>query len=309
LGEEIPAFRHFEGWVWYARQFERSTVEDADRTFLRFGAVNYETEVWLNGERLGDHEGGFTPFSFEITDTLQEGTNDLVVRADNNRYENGIPNEATDWFNFGGINRSVELVGVTESFVRNFKIETGLSEDEVTLDVTAWIDGDPDSAVKVELPALDVETELTADTGTRFSGTVSLERSIVDPWHPTGPRLYEIRLRHGEDSIEDSVGLREITADGNDILINGDPIQLRGIAMHEEADGKGRALDSEDVQERFRWFNGLGCNYARLAHYPHTEEMARTADAEGILLWEEVPAYWDINFSTSQSLLVERSAC
>ncbi|MFC7078457.1 glycoside hydrolase family 2 protein [Haloarcula halophila] len=295
-GEELPEFRHFEGWVWYATQFDRSLGADDGRTFLRFGAVNYRAEVWLNGERVGTHEGGFTPFSFEVTDLLEAGRNDLVVLADNNRYEDGIPNEATDWFNFGGINRSVELVNVPDTFVRNFKVETTLSDGHVDIDVTAWIDGDPDGTVTVEIPALSVATDLAADGGSRFHDQVSLADSDVDLWHPAEPTLYTVRVRHGDDTISDQVGFREVTIDGSDVVVNGERVWLRGVSLHEEADGKGRALDSEAVRERFDWLNELGCNYARLAHYPHTEEMARLADEEGILLWEEVPAYWDIDF-------------
>lgn len=307
-GEEIPEFRHYEGWVWYARAFDRSVLEDGDgndrnRTFLRFGAVNYKAEVWLNGERLGAHEGGFTPFSFEITDELVDGENVLVVRVDNQRYEKGIPDPTTDWFNFGGINRPVELVTVPETFVRNYKIETTVAEKDAAVEITAWIDGPPvDASVSARVPELDLESELSPEDGGdddedgRFRAELSVPTEDVALWSPSDPRLYTVELECGDDRVEDRVGLREIRVDDGDVLLNGEPLWLRGVSLHEEAAGKGRALDTEDVETRFRWLNELGCNFARLAHYPHTEEMARTADEEGILLWEEVPAYWDVEF-------------
>ncbi|WP_225336429.1 glycoside hydrolase family 2 protein [Halomicrobium urmianum] len=300
-GEEMPEFRHFEGWMWFARTFDRDEIEEDDRTFLRFGAVNYKAEVWLNGERLGEHEGGYTPFTFEITDHLQDGENALVVRVDNKRYEDGIPNESTDWFNFGGINRSVELVSVPESYVRNFKVETTLSDDAVDVDVSAWIDGGATAdAATAEIPELGVESELSSAGDDRLTATFSLSASDVDLWSPSNPKLYTVRVEYDGDAVEDRVGFREVSAGGGEVRVNGESIALRGIALHEEVAGKGRALGIDDVRTRFQWINELGCNFARLAHYPHTEEMARTADEEGILLWEEVPAYWDINFGDEE---------
>ncbi|CDK39035.1 glycoside hydrolase family 2 protein [Halorubrum sp. AJ67] len=301
-GEEIPEFRHYEGWVWYARTFDWDADAGDDRTYLRFGAVNYKTKVWLNGELLGSHEGGYTPFSFEATDALEDGENVLVVQVDNQRYEDGIPNEATDWFNFGGINRSVDLVEVPDAYVRNFKVETEIDDGIVDVSVSAWIEGadGTDPSVSVAFPDLDRETTLEPTGDGEFTGSLQFPRDEVSLWSTEDPHLYTVRVETGEDAVEDSVGLRDLRVRDGDVLLNGEPLWLRGIALHEESAGKGRALDAEDIEERFQWINELGCNYARLAHYPHTEEMARRADKEGILLWEEVPAYWDINFGDEE---------
>ncbi len=283
--------------MWFAQTFDRSLIEDGDRTHLRFGAVNYKTKVWLNGHELGTHEGGFTPFSFEATDALEDGENVVVVRVDSKRYEDGMPEKMTDFYNFGGINRGVDLVTTPAEFIRNFKVGTTIADGAVDIDISAWVDAsEPSEPVTVEIPDLGVETELEAENGPAFSGTISIPESAVDLWSPSDPRLYTVRLSYRGDTIEDRVGLREVSVDGGEVRINGEPIWLRGIALHEEVAGQGRALDSEDIRTRFQWLNELGCNYARLAHYPHTEEMARVADEEGILLWEEVPAYHDVNF-------------
>ena len=301
FGEAVPEFRHYEGWVWYTRRFDWSGDGDADRTFLRFGAVNYEATVWLNGERLGSHEGGYTPFAFEVTDHLEDGDNVLVVRADNERRETGIPDAKTDWFNFGGIQRSVELVSVPETFLRNYRVETTLSDGQVDLGITAWVDGPvSEETVSVRFPELDREATLSADGDGEYSATLSLDADAVSLWSPTSPRLYAIELTCGRDVIEDRIGIRDVRVRDGDVLLNGERIWLRGVSLHEEAVGKGRALDESDVETRFEWLNELGCNFARLAHYPHTREMARTADEEGILLWEEVPAYWDIDFGDDE---------
>jgi beta-glucuronidase len=295
FGEAVPEFRHYEGWVWHTKRF--TWDDDADRTFLRFGAVNYRATVWLNGDRLGSHEGGYTPFAFEVTDRLTEGDNVLVVRADNERHEDGIPDTQTDWFNFSGIQRSVELVPVPETFVRNYRVETALSDGQVGVGITAWVDGPaPDSGVSVRLPELDRETTLTAAGDGAYSAALSLDTADVSLWSPTSPRLYTVEFTCGRDAIEDRVGLRDVRVRDGDVRLNGERVWLRGVSLHEEVAGKGRALDAADVETRFEQLNELGCNFARLAHYPHTREMARTADEEGILLWEEVPAYWEVDF-------------
>jgi beta-glucuronidase len=297
FGEEVPELRHYEGWVWYTKRFAWSDDEDGDRTFLRFDAVNYEATVWLNGEKLGSHEGGYTPFAFEVTDHLEEGDNVLVIRADNERSEGGIPDTKTDWFNFGGIQRSVALVSVPETFLRNYQVETTLSDGRVELGITAWVDGPvSDETVSVRLPELDREATLSADGNSEYSTTLSFDSDTLSLWSPTSPRLYTVELACGRDTIEDRVGFRDLRVHDSEVLLNGERIWLRGISLHEEAVGKGRALDESDIETRFEWLNELGCNFAKLAHYPHTQEMARKADEEGILLWEEVPAYWDIDF-------------
>ncbi|WP_123535804.1 glycoside hydrolase family 2 protein [Halosimplex salinum] len=296
-GEELPEFRHYEGWMWHTRRFSWSADGDDGRSFLAFGAVNYEATVWLNGELLGSHEGGYTPFAFEVTDALEAGDNVLVVRANNERREDGVPDTQTDWFNFGGVFRSVELVPVPETFVRNYRAETTLSDGQVGVAVTAWIDGpDDESTVSVRLPELDREAELSADGDGRYSAELSLDADAVTLWSPADPRLYDIELECGGDTIEDRVGFREVRVRDGDVLLNGDPVWLRGVSLHEESAGSGRALRAADVDERFQWLGELGCNFARLAHYPHSREMTRRADEEGILLWEEVPAYWDVDF-------------
>ncbi|OVE82890.1 glycoside hydrolase family 2 protein [Natronolimnobius baerhuensis] len=301
FGEAVTEFRHYEGWVWFARTFDWDAETADDQTHLQFGAVNYKAEVWLNGERLGEHEGGFTPFSFDVTDELVDGENLVVVKVDNKRYDDGIPNASTDWFNFGGINRSVELVSVPETYIRNYKLETELSEDSVHVSVQAWVEhAAGDAEVTASLPELDTSLKLTADDDGVFTGEVTLARTDVTLWSPSDPRLYTLEVTADSDTLEEAVGLREVEVVDGDIQLNGEDLWLRGIALHEESAGKGRALDIEDVNERFEWLSELGCNYARLAHYPHTEEMARKADEEGILLWEEVPAYWDINFGDEE---------
>ena len=298
VGEQLPEFEYYEGMVWHTRRFDRE--DNGNRLFLRFGAVNYEAEVWLNGEHLLTHEGGYTPFSVEITDAVSREDNLLVVGVDNERREDGIPGMQTDWFNFGGISRSVDLLATPETFVRNVKVETSVDET-VTASITAWIDGPEPGDVHATIPGLGAEVPLELDDSdgalTRLTGEITLDRDDVELWHPDGPRLYDVCVESESDAVEVRTGFRAVDVEGSDILVNGASIEIRGISMHEEAAGRGRALTPGDIDQRFEWVAELGCNFVRLAHYPHTAAMARRADEEGILLWEEVPAYWDIDFA------------
>lgn len=112
----------YEGTVWYKKSFDYS-VQSAKRVFIYFGAVNYIAEVYLNGEKIGRHEGGFTPFNFEITAKLRPKDNFLIVKVDNKRRTDGIPTVMTDWWNYGGITREVMLIEVPQIFIQDYFIQ------------------------------------------------------------------------------------------------------------------------------------------------------------------------------------------
>src|SRR5688572_20570937 len=108
-----PEMRHYQGLVWYQHRFD-AAPQPGMRYFVRFGAANYAAEAWLNGQRLGRHEGGFTPFAFEVTGLLRESGNRLVVGVDSAHTERTVPPPVTDWETYGGITRSVRLIAVPE---------------------------------------------------------------------------------------------------------------------------------------------------------------------------------------------------
>ncbi|MFA7229005.1 MAG: sugar-binding domain-containing protein, partial [Melioribacteraceae bacterium] len=125
----------YEGTVWYKRSFDYKK-KDKNRVFLYIGAANYESIVFMNGQRLGSHVGGFTPFNFEVTDKIKEGDNFIVVKVDNKRLAEGVRTRNTDWWNYGGITRDVKLIETPETFVRDYFIRLGKS----TMDkISGWI--------------------------------------------------------------------------------------------------------------------------------------------------------------------------
>lgn len=303
-----PEMRHYEGLVWYERGFD-AELPEGHRAFLRFGAVNYSAEVWLNGEHVGSHEGGFTPFAFEVTDLVKDGENRVALGVDSTRTENTVPPVVTDWETLGGITRPVKLVIVPETFIDDAWIR--LSQDGEAILADIQLDG-PDAAnhaVSVEI----------GDTGYTLSGPTDasglLQTSIPVPddlqlWSPDSPTLYDITIVSGDDSLEERIGFRTITVDGEDILLNGESIFLRGICMHEEEFGPkpARLITEENARELLTEIKeGLNGNFVRLAHYPHSEVTTRLADEMGLLVWSEIPVYWRVNWENEEALATARS--
>ena len=153
--------RHYQGLVWYQRRFD-AAPQPGMRYFVRFGAANYAAEAWLNGQRLGRHEGGFTPFAFEVTGLLRGSGNRLVVGVDSTHTDRTVPPPVTDWETYGGITRSVRLLAVPETFVDDGWARL-TSDGRIAVDVA--LDGPQAAGARVELTIaeLGILRSVTAD--------------------------------------------------------------------------------------------------------------------------------------------------
>jgi len=299
---QIEALEFYTGLVWYRRTFE-FFPQDERRYFLYFEAANYHTTVYLNAEKIGEHEGGFTPFAFEITDRVHKGRNSLVVGVDNTHTSETIPELAYDWWNYGGITRPVHIVDVPETYIHDFWIAY-TAKNGGELAGSLLLDGMQrgNSSVSIKIPELDVvETIQTGDDG---KADFVISTSSLEMWSPEHPRLYTVTVSSALDTVSDQIGFRTIATRGHDILLNGNPIFLRGISIHEEPIGPvgRRGLDWKTAERLLRLARDeLGCNFVRLAHYPHSEKMTRLADRLGLLVWSEVPVYWAIAYSNEHT--------
>jgi beta-glucuronidase len=289
----------YEGPVWYRRDFVYQKPTDS-RVFVYFGAVEHQAKVYLNGEKLGDHEGGFTPFNFEVTSLLKEGSNDLVVEVNNTRRADAVPALKFDWWNYGGITRDVMLVQVPKTFIQDYSVQLKRGS---THEIAGWVQlngAQVRQHVTLEIPEVHVRQTLKPDFGglATFRLTAQLEL-----WSPEHPKLYDVVVSSGGDELHDQIGFRTIEVQGTNILLNGKPIFLRGISMHDEAPFReGRAFSPEDAQTLLGWVKELGCNVVRFAHYPHSENEVRLADRMGLLVWSEIPVYWDIDWQNPATL-------
>ncbi|GAA4341799.1 glycoside hydrolase family 2 protein [Flaviaesturariibacter amylovorans] len=291
-----PKFLYYEGTVWYRRTFDFDPKGRGGRVFLHFGAVNYEAHVYLNGRKLGSHKGGFTPFHFEVADSaLKEKGNNLVVKVDNKRSAQEVPTLNTDWWNYGGITRDVSLVLVPRSFIQDYSLQLLRGSGPVD-EIGGWVRATPGSTVRIEIPELGLRQELRA---TGDSTAFRFRAAGLQRWSPERPKRYRVLLSNGSDRVEDQIGFRTVEVQGSSLLLNGKPLFLRGISVHEEIPQQARRAHSRaDALQLLGQAKELGCNMVRLAHYPHNEHTVRAADSMGLLVWSEIPVYWTIDFNS-----------
>jgi beta-glucuronidase len=289
-----PELLLYEGVIWYQRYFQHTAAPNT-RTFLHIGAANYRTFVWVNTKKVCEHEGGFTPFDCDITGVVKDGKNFVVISVDDTRIADGVPTLQTDWWNYGGLHRDVSLVEVPTQFIDDYDLHLSRA-DRTTIEGYVHVEGaNPGDQVTVTIPELNARVQAILDAQSR--ATISIPTKNLSLWSPDNPKLYKVTLASGPDTISDEIGFRTIEVRGTQILLNGQPIFLRGVSIHAEAPYRtGRANTQKDMDTLLGWAKELGCNYVRLAHYPHDERMTRTADRMGIMVWSEIPDYWALQF-------------
>jgi len=288
----------YEGTLWYKRSFDYP-AKPGTRLILYFGAANYEAIVYLNGEKLGTHTGGFTPFAFEVTGKVRAKNNFVVVKVDNKRHRDGVPTVNTDWWNYGGLTRDVSLIEVPETYVDDYFVQLRKGSPNT---VAGWVKLNGARAaqrVTISIPeakaSVDVSTDARGYAAFSFPAKLSL-------WSPDNPKLYDVAIVAETDTVHDRIGFRTIETRGTEILLNGKPTFLRGVSVHEEAPFRaGRAFSVEDARILLGWAKEMGCNFVRLAHYPHNENMLREADRIGVLVWSESPVYWTIDWENPET--------
>lgn len=288
----LPEWRYFEGTGWYTKHFDWEPSRADERIVLRVGAAAYQAAVYLNGRLLGRHRGGSTPFCIELSETLRPGTNRLQIAVDNRRRPERVPPERFDWFNYGGLYREVGLVRLPPVFIRDARASLVPDRALLTLHFEIELSDVADGDAIVAVPELGISVRFAIRHG-RGSTVVAATPEL---WSPARPKLYDVVFSFADDTIADRVGFREIRVENRRLLLNGAPLHLRGICVHEDDVLLGKVATESDVRRRFAHARELNCNFLRLAHYPHHERVARIADELGFLLWEEIPVYWQVAF-------------
>ena len=289
----------YEGTVWFKKSFQAVPMKDY-KTLLYFGAVNYDCHVYVNGKKAGHHIGGFTAFNYDISDLLVEGENTVIVKVDNKRHADAVPTQIFDWWNYGGITRDVKLVKVPMVYLEDYNLQLLKGEAkgkkrQITFSAKL---SQPEAGhtVTVSIPELKLKKTFTTDADGQVQSSIfNIQSKALQLWCPENPKLYRVDISLDTSTISDEIGFRTIETRDKQILLNGKPVFLKGISIHEEkANGGGRANSVEDAQTLLSWAQELGCNFVRLAHYPHNEYMVREAERRGIMVWSEIPCYWTI---------------
>ena len=294
-----PELMLYEGHIWYERDFDYA-LPRGHRLYLWFGAANYRAMVFLNGVKVGEHEGGFTPFQFDVTNLVRGKGNFVIVNVDDERRPEAVPALETDWWNYGGLTREVRLIDVPATFIEDYSIQL---EKGSRSRISGWVRlNGVNRQQKVTLRIPEAGIALTVTPGEKGLAAIAADARL-NLWSPENPQLYDIALETQSDRVTDRIGFRTIEASGKDILLNGKSLHLRGVSMQAEAPFRsGRVLSETEARTLLRWAKELNCNLVRLAHYPHDEATVRLADEMGLLVWSEIPVYWAIAWENPVTL-------
>ena len=188
----------YEGTIWYERSFDY-VKSPKTRLFLHFGACNYLAAVYLNGEELSEHEGGFTPFDFEITDRIRTRGNFLVVKINNTRGKDQVPTTNTDWWNYGGITRPVTLVEEPETFVQNYFVQL---EKGSTRQIAGWVQlNGPRLQQNVTIRIPEAGLSKIFETNSKGRAEFSFSSDLTR-WTPENPKLYTVEIAAETDQVD-----------------------------------------------------------------------------------------------------------
>ncbi|HEX6764818.1 MAG TPA: beta-glucuronidase [Polyangiaceae bacterium] len=309
--EQFEDGRDYLGPVWYEREFDVPWGWEGRRVLVRFGSVNYHASVWLNGERLGEHEGGHLPFVLDATRAVRSEKNRLVVRAEgelrpdrvppgnvprnpNDAFANGqFPDGSFDFFPYAGIQRPVVVFTVPDEPILDVTLTTTLAADTARLGVLVEARADG-ARLRATLEGFGFETVAEAALGDERT-RLELDVPKARLWAPGEPNLYELRVELvRNDTVVDRVtlpvGLRTVAVDASRLLVNGRPVYLRGFGRHEDFPIVGRGLAPPVVIKDYALLRWIGANSFRTTHYPYSDEMLDLADRLGFLVIAETPA-------------------
>ena len=289
----------YQGKAWHRTTFELAK-NPAERVFLRFGGVAIRAKVWVNKQLVGQHLFPYTGFELDITDAAQNGTNTLVVLADNELLDEAIPDKkCTGWWNYGGINRAVQLETRPAVYTEDVTVTTRQAGGAWAVDlamVTRNFGGAANGKLTAAIQDARGRTVWSGEASKTFSpGATETRLSAAlkagQPWSPETPVLYTLKVTTGAHVKTVRFGLREIAVRGTQIVLNGKPVFLRGVNYHEMYPGAGMTLSRDQVRRDLLDMKALGCNMVRLAHYTHDHQAYELADELGLLVWSEIPAW------------------
>lgn len=308
----MPRFAGYEGVASYRRSFTLPPAARSAHVALRFGAVFYEARVWVNSVSVGRHEGGYTPFAFDVSRAARPGRNVVVVRVDNERRSNRIPADLSptwsfDWWNYGGIVRDVAVELTSRAYVAHQRIvatpvlnaEDVASSATVTAHVRVQNTSTSTLAGLLRTEAAGVRANAAVRVAPGAARTVRLELRLEAPklWHFDHPDLYELTttLERSDgrvlDRTTETFGIRSIVLRGGRIVLNGEPVRLVGVTRHADSPANGLAETLAVIAADYEDLKRLNQVLTRPVHYPQADAVLDHADRTGVMLIPEVPAW------------------
>lgn len=287
----------YEGAVWYEKKFH---TEGGTLRFS-FGSVMTHAEVYLDGELLGSHYGGFIRFDF-IKENVIAGDHRLTVRADNSFDRAAIPQPLVDWYHYGGITRPVELEVLRGMTVLSNRMDYTLSGDEADVRYTVELYNASDTVITDTVSITLGESNTVSESvtlGVREKKTVVIDGgriANIERWSPEHPKLYSLITETSSDDLIDRTGFRLVEVKNRAIYLNGKKIRLRGINRHEEHPDFGMAFPEALMHRDIDIIKRAGCNAIRGSHYPNNPVFVDLLDEHGLTFWSEIPI-WGIGFS------------
>ncbi len=290
--------------AWYVKKVYVPSCWRGQRVFIRVGSAVYLGTVYLNGVKIGAHEGGHLPFAFEITDQVRwDEENVLAISVENvlkpERVPSGnmpgsdmsmfmaTPKTTYDFYPFSGIHRPVVLYSVPQDYIEDVTVVTTI-EPKVEVKVKVKLNAAVDGTGSVELRSDGViSADLTFADG-EAEATLSVPYAHL--WSDKDPYLYDLIVKSETDQYALKVGIRTIAVDGGKILLNGAPVKLNGFGRHEDFIASGKGLNLPLVVKDYQLMKWVGANAYRTSHYPYSEEEMQMADREGFLIIDEIPA-------------------
>ena len=288
----------YQGSIWLFKKFNFN-IDPNKLNHLYIGASNFSTKIFLNGERVGQFNSGYTAFNFDISDYLINGENVLLVQINANLSENSVPTKKTDWWPYGGLVGDVLIVNTPKIFIENAYVQISDLQKK-QLNFRAKLNLNKNMNIKLIIDELNLQRSFTTNKNGEIDESIKFKN--IDLWSPDNPKLYNVTVKIEGDEIVDQIGFREIKTKGKQIFLNGSPIKFKGISMHAEPIGeKGVAFSKAHFESLVATSKELNINFIRAAHYPYTRHMAKVCDELGIMLWEEIPVYWNINWTNKQT--------
>ncbi|MBC8222128.1 MAG: hypothetical protein H8E92_05110 [SAR86 cluster bacterium] len=294
----------YRGPVWLYKKFKYSPKKES-LTHLYIEGSNFTTRIFINGSIVGKFEGGYVPFNFEISKHLKDGENILLVQTDNTLNESSVPTQKTDWWPWGGIVGDVYIVETPKQFIRNAYLQLNPENFTQALFKLEMNNKFVGQEISLEIPELQFSNKFITNSSGAITENIKINPQL---WSPSNPKLYEVIISSANESIKDEIGFRSIKTQGQKIYLNNTEVKFKGIAMHSEPIGiNGPAFSREHFKELLLTAKELNINFVRAAHYPYTRHLAKIADQFGLMLWEEVPVYWNIDWDNPETLSIAKN--